>query len=242
MLINILIFSLPTFLPHFQILQSIVLCDRDLRALVCWSPPLFLVPPHTRLRLWECELCKAVANTASFGEGCFYIASQGRADRKPPSTHAFCLETQIRLYFACKVGAIAQQKYGSSQRRNALLASQSIISCGKSLSPLRKAILRAGMRGCLAGHTLQQVERDSLESNQKVYRVCGFLWINRGCCKLSRWPLRHHSSPFPELLSVYWWRSLADQLVSTPRHGLTPLPALRSPLVTEYCLGQGLAF
>lgn len=43
MLINILVFSLLTFLPHFPILQSIVLCDRDPRVLVCQSSPLFLL-------------------------------------------------------------------------------------------------------------------------------------------------------------------------------------------------------
>lgn len=38
MLINILVFSLPAFLPHFQIVLSIVLCDHDPQALVCRSP------------------------------------------------------------------------------------------------------------------------------------------------------------------------------------------------------------
>lgn len=126
MLINILIFSLPAFLPHFQILQSIVLCDRD--PLVCRSPPLFLVPPRARLRLWECELCKVMANADSFGEGCFYIASKGRADRKPSSSLASCLETRIRrLCFTCEVGPVAWQKRGNSQRRNKPPRSQSII-------------------------------------------------------------------------------------------------------------------
>lgn len=98
-----------------------------------------------------------------------------------------------------------------------------------------------GLPGCLAGHTFHQVEGDSSKSNQKVKGESGFLWINQACCKPSRWPLLHHSSPFPELLSVYWWRNLANQLASTLGHGLTPSPALRTPLVTRACLGQGLA-
>jgi len=62
MSINILVLSLLTFLPHFRILQSIVLCDHDLPEALLLLMPAFMARICERRKagptacLWESEL------------------------------------------------------------------------------------------------------------------------------------------------------------------------------------------